>query len=256
MILNKLAPALVLVLSLIPTDLCLGTQVIGITGSEDPLPFSLVNIPSNGKLELVGPTGFATGLDFSPDGSTLYSASSSLREIDPSTGETISSVDFEGGRLFRSITVAPDGTIWASDAEGIYKVDAKTGGFDLLSSPAELLWGIEFAPDGRLFAGFANLYELSPDDGSVINDLGPLGTFVTDFDFSDDGTLRAVSAVSAPVDSPALYEIDIDTAEAILITDLPQVVWSIATLPVPEPSGALLAGSLLLAFLGCCRKQS
>jgi sugar lactone lactonase YvrE len=95
-----------------------------------------------GAATLVGDTGAGAGggIAFAPDG-TLYQASFhsafdflSLNTLDPSDASPITSVALL--RYFDGLAVRPDGTIFGATggADGIYTIDALTGGDTLLGA--------------------------------------------------------------------------------------------------------------------------
>ena len=178
------------------------------TGSGGTNEFDLVEIdPSSGETTLAVAGRFWTGLDFTPDGQTLYAVGSSLYTIDIAAGTylEIGPLTYQGsdGIWMLSMTVAPDGRMYAlsssssdpAEEDRFYRVDTASGNLEYLGTPQGFVWAIEFAPDGTLYGAQFDLMILDPENGSIRQTIGDLGDpFLTELDFSKDGNLYGVDS--------------------------------------------------------------
>jgi len=199
----------------------------GGTGSAGPHAFDLVEIdPSTGATTLVVDGRYWMGLDFIPDGTTLYAVSDVLYTIDIAAGTytEIGPLTCQGSEplSMRSMTIAPDGQMYAlgdsyTDPPGedcYYRIDKATGNLEYLGTRQGFVWAIEFAPDGTLYGAEFDLMILDPTDGSILETIGSLDSaFIVELDFSEDGNLYGTD------DDTGLYHINTATGQATLLTD-------------------------------------
>ena len=134
----------------------------------------------------------------------------------------------------------------ANDGSGIFEIDPLTGSLTFLSAPDESIRALEFAPDGRLYGGFADLYELSPSTGEVLRRVGGLTSFIRELDFAPDGQLYGINFESSGA-NPSLYQISLESGandlDRLVVTAADPGLGSLASVPVtvPEPTAALIA---------------
>jgi hypothetical protein len=163
----------------------------------------------------IGPADYNPGLDFSPSG-VLYGASSSLRIIDPSSGSTSTIGPIysatQSSILMLSIAFAPNGTLYGTDGDSLYTINAKTGFATRVGHIPTYVWGIDFAPDGTLYGAEFDLVILDPATGQVLRNIGSLGvpSGVLDIDYAPDGFIYAVR-----YDTMTLYRIDPSDASGL-----------------------------------------
>lgn len=211
----------------------------GGTGFGGPNAFDLVEIdPSTGETTRVVDGTYWNGLDFTPDGSTLYAVSDNLYSIDIATGTytEIGPLTFQGSDPIGvlSMTIAPDGQMYAlsnsysdpSEETRYYRIDMATGNLEYLGTPQGYIWAIEFTPDGTLYGAEFDLMILDPTDGSILETIGSLDSgIIVELDSSEDGNLYGTSY------DDGLYQLDTVTGRATLMTPYSNgdQVWSLAT---------------------------
>lgn len=217
-------------------------RFFGGTGSGGPNTFDLVELDIvTGETTAVVNRAVRNGLDFTPDGGTLYgigSATLYTLDVEAGTYTEVAPLTYQGSEPIgmRSMTIAPDGRMFAlssgssdpSGEERLYRVDSTTGNLELLGQPDGFLWGIEFGPDGTLYGAEFDLLVLDPTDGSIVRTIGDLGSslLVTELDFAADGTLYGTDSDNG------LYRIDTSTGAATQVVPYPEgsdEIWSIAT---------------------------
>jgi len=202
------------------------------------------------------------GIDFAPSG-VLYGVwGSTLQTYNPDSGE-VTTITSDLPDFMISVCFDPNGRLYAlSSTYTLYELDSQTGNVlaaRFLSGAIGYISGIDFAPDGTMYAVGYNLQVINPQTG-VVTFLFPLGDpQLRDPDLGPDGIIRA-SAHSYPNQWTDLYEIDPYMGTRTIVgpaTQSPPPVWlfglaSRPVLPVPLPASALLfapacAGLLLFA---------
>ena len=236
--------------------------VLGGTGLGGTNDLMLVEIDAfSGATTPRGGSYFWTGLDFSPDESTLYGVGTELCAINPSNGSdtVIGPLTYSGSEpiLMRSMTVSPTGEMYALSHSGsdpasearLYAVNLSSGELDLIGTPTATIYGIEFGPDGLLYGAFDELFVIDPGDASTVDALGGLGgPHLLELDFTPDGQLLGVERYDG---SAGLFEIDLGGTPgslASMMTSVPSdEVRSIASV-IPEPASLPLitAAALIL----------
>jgi len=213
----------------------------GGTASGGTHDYDLVEIdPSTGQITLAVEGRLWTGMDFTPDGRTLYGVSNKLYTIDvaASTYTEIGPLTFQGSDpvLMVSMTIAPDGQMYAMGESYIdpaspelffYRIDKATGNLDYLGTPQGFIWAVEFAPDGTLYGAEFDLMTLDPANGSILQMIGPLDSSlrINELDVAEDGTIHGTDHDSG------LYRINKATGEATLLTSYSggDEVWCLVT---------------------------
>ena len=209
------------------------------TGSGGPNPFDLVEVDTvTGATTLLVEGRFWTGLDFTPDGQTLYATGTSLYTIDIATGtySEIGPLSYQGSGGIRmlSMTIAPDGQMYGlssgtsdpAEETRFYRIDTATGDLEYLGSPEGFIWAIEFAPDGTLYGAQFDLMTLDPSNGSILQTIGELGDplLINELDFSEDGNLYGIDS------DEGLFEIDTTTGDVTLVIDSSAISDSLRTI--------------------------
>jgi len=208
-------------------------RLLASTGSDEPNPFSLVQLQTESSQEQsVGALDFSASLDVSPAG-VLYAASAFLRAVDPLSGAvaTIGPIhsDVLPSILMRSIAFAPDGTLYGVSAETatLYTIDTLTGYAQRVGTLAADVWGIDFAPEGRLYGARHQLVVIDPRDAQITATIGPLPeSGVLDIDLAPDGYLYGVYH-----ENSTLYRIDPATAAAERLASFDSDLWGLASCP-------------------------
>jgi outer membrane protein assembly factor BamB len=255
----------------LPRDASAAFQLLGGTGSniDDPdLQFSLVDVDLiDGDLQRIGPPNqiaLYLGLDYDPAHQTLWGVNDELMRIDPVTAARtlIGPLTYSGGDpvLMTSMTVSPTGELYAMSSSGqtLYRIDPSSGNLTYITTYTSPIFvrAIEFATDGTLYGGFANLYQLDPVTGSVLRDLGRYsprgvpGVYVGEFDISN-GIFRGLSIHegSSPNFTATVYEIDLNAPPDQLAKNGMHINGPLRSIAgVPEPSTlamALVAAAML-----------
>ena len=248
----------------------LSFRLLAGTGSEGVNPFGLVELQTNPAREIpvISKTRYFPALDMAPDG-RLYGASLSLYLIDPVGGTvtTIGSIQTSSGDFVfpDSIAFSPEGILYAKGFDSVTLTDSLwtvdpttsiarrlgpiTGGF---------VWGIDFAPDGRLYGANFSLYLLDRNTGRIISEIGQLpGGGVVDIDFASDGYIYGVR-----YDTGTLYRINPNTAASTPIGIYQSDLWGIASQPLsnlsptkaaltdPVPGSALASATATFSWSG------
>ncbi len=91
-----------------------------------------VDLPS-GAMHYIGPIRAFTDVALHPD-RTLYAvtAGGDFARVDPSTGDSVSLAST--GVPFTALDAAPDGTLFAAGSRGLFHVDARGGGAELMAT--------------------------------------------------------------------------------------------------------------------------
>ena len=202
---------------------------------------------------LIGPTAFTTCLDFSPAGD-LYGVDlandNELVVLDPQTGQVLQRLgplSVRGGLVF-GLAAAPDGRLFAVDLDSwLYRIElqgdpprAVTHVVGPLPRPA---WGIDFAPDGRLYGAMYEVFQIDPDTAGLVRLLGesPTGRGFLDIDFAPDGYLYALEW--GIWSRYRLFRIDPDDGSMLVIAPYDLLPWSLASQPLAggSPPGTVQA---------------
>ncbi|MCA9247159.1 MAG: M36 family metallopeptidase, partial [Planctomycetales bacterium] len=196
-------------------------RLVAGTGSGDPNGFALVELQTDPAAEVpIGASGFHAGMDLDPTTGILYGASSSLRTINMNTGvtTTVGSIDSstETGILMTAIAFSPTGELFAvtnssTPTRRLFSIDPATAFATEVGELTEIVRAIDFAPDGTLYGGFADLFTLDPATAAVSSTVGSMGIFASEFDFAPDGMIYAVNL------GTDLYAIDPATATSSIV---------------------------------------
>jgi hypothetical protein len=116
-----------------------------------------------------------------------------------------------------------------------------------------VLGGLGTATQLRAIDTNLNILVTQANNAGTLATIGPLGINAQDiggFDVATTG--RAFAALSGGVGSvtSTLYSINLTTGAATALGAIPQTVWGLAAVPVPEPSGFVLVG--LVTLLSSC----
>jgi hypothetical protein len=160
---------------------------LGWTGSDEGDPgfsFKLVRISTAGVPTVVGGDDYLTALLYGADG-TLYGVSNHLVVVDPASGRTSHERDLTYGGSARILMMeaafSPSGVLYVASNSvepDVYTVELATGDLTLVGKLPCLARGLEFSPDGTLFAGFAELFRVSLPSLSCTS-AGRLGLYVS-----------------------------------------------------------------------------
>ncbi len=187
-------------------------EVVDIDGNVSYLSFDLVEVSPHHISFLEGHMSAVISMAFSPDGTTLASASESdiVRLWDVSTGENIATL--EGS----SVAFSPDGTMLASGSYGV-----AIGLWDVMTGQRIATLGgvglVAFSPDGTTLAsgsyGAIGLWDV--ETRTNIATLEHTG-WVTSVAFSPDGTTLASASDDGTV---KLWDVETRTNTATLEGD-------------------------------------
>lgn len=212
------------------------------TGSDGPNQFGLVELQTNPAREvpiISNRNYYFPALDMAPDG-RLYGASSSLYLIDPTTGKVtkIGAIRTSGNVSItpNSIAFSPEGILYATDYDSdtstdyLYTIDTTTAIARRIGPiTAGYVWGIDFAPDGRLYGAFSSLYVLDRNTGRILSEIGQLAVtgWLVDIDFASDGFIYGLDNF----DQALLYRINPNTAATTAIGVYQSDLWGIVSQP-------------------------
>jgi len=166
------------------------------TGSSDANhSFMLVRVNGKtGAVITVGGTDFFPAMAYAPDG-TLYGISDELHVIDPATGSTVKIGTFLDGAssiLMHGATFSPDGTLYVVEnamPSRVFSVNLSTAALTYIGTPTALIWDLEFAADGTLYAAYADLFTLNATTMTTLTTKGRMGHYVNPLTSDSAGTL-------------------------------------------------------------------
>ncbi|HUU92785.1 MAG TPA: FG-GAP-like repeat-containing protein, partial [Phycisphaerae bacterium] len=220
------------------------------TVGDDPV-FALSELRTDPVSEvLIGPSAYyGGGLDFSPSG-VLYGACSQLYVVNPATGSYTTVATLHSATLpeitMWSIAFDPSGTLYGH-GEGsfgesvLYTIDPATALATPVGTIDALVWGIDFAPDGTLYAGEFDLFTLDPATGHVLSEVGYASIFgFEDIDFAPDGYIYGAS------NDGQLHRIDPADASSTVLATYARGLWGLASQvlsPGGNPFHAVLVGT-------------
>jgi hypothetical protein len=209
---------------------------------------------TNAMVTPIGRTNsFYTDIDFSPDG-VLWSATTSLMQIDPATGLTYSNrplrfVGGPGNDLISGVTFSSRGEMYGiGNGNGnLWRIDPGTATAQFVGSSQQALFALEFGPGDRLFGVGFGLWDIDPLTGAArpIGTVGG-GALISGLDFAPDGVLYGVSN---QITTDSLYAIDMQTGAGTLIGRTGADLFGIASFPAPAPEPSTLT-LLALGTLG------
>ncbi len=251
---------------------CCANTLFGTTGysnSSPDLDANLVTIsPLTGNVSPVASVTafhpFVTGLDFTADGSRLFGAGSTLYVADPTTGHftEVGPLTLNGTDkiLMASMTISPSGEMLAvgNSDRTLYAIDPATGHLSVRGTFTDSVRAIEFAPDGTLYGGFANLFQIDPSNAAILADLGRFGPvqatssiYISEMDFSMQGLRGVQIYLGEPTHFTAkLFDINPSGPSgnlAELVTAIPEDVVNIASVPEPATFSLVTLGALIFA---------
>ncbi|MEQ8384127.1 MAG: S8 family serine peptidase [Coleofasciculus sp. A1-SPW-01] len=183
------------------------------------------NATSTNMLYTIDPaTAFATpvgtianttwGIDFAPDG-TLYGASNNLVEIDPATGDILSTVGSLGTTVV-DIDFAPDGSIYGVhySNSNLYQINPSDASTTQIGTYDSSTWGVASIPSNSNLVPGTYTVNLNPEEivtninfgNQQIEDLSPQLNFsfetgdFTDWNSIGDATIQTDTIGSTPTD--------------------------------------------------------
>ena len=173
------------------------------TGMDDAAHFfTLVRVNGKtGAVTNIGGFDFFTSLEYSPDG-TLYGISDELRVINPANGSTglVGTFQFEGSSpiLMTGAAFSPSGTLYVMEnatPSRVFTVNLTNAALTSVGTPTAMLSDMEFASDGTLYGGFADLFTLNAVDMSTMSTVGhPEPSWLESLTFDSNGTLFGIDA--------------------------------------------------------------
>ena len=198
---------------------------LGWTGSDEGgrgFSFKLVRISTAGVPTVVGGDDYLTALLYGPDG-TLYGVSNHLVVVDPATGRTSHERDLTYGDLSRILMMeaafSPSGALYVASNSGerdVFTVELATGALTHVGKLPCLSRGLEFSPDGALFAGFAELFRVSLPSLSCTS-AGRLGLYVSQLSVDRSGQMWGMDVFP----STGIFAVDTGPAVAEKAVSLP-----------------------------------
>jgi hypothetical protein len=198
---------------------------LGWTGSDETgrgFSFKLVRISTTGVPTVVGGDDYLTALLYGPDG-TLYGVSNHLVVVDPATGRTSHERDLTYGELSRILMMeaafSPSGVLYVASNSGerdVFTVELATGALTHVGKLPCLSRGLEFSPDGALFAGFAELFRVSLPSFSCTS-AGRLGLYVSQLSVDRSGQMWGMDVFP----STGIFAVDTGSAAAEKAVSLP-----------------------------------
>jgi hypothetical protein len=206
---------------------------LGWTGSDETdrgASFKLVRISTAGVPTVVGGDDYLTALLYGPDG-TLYGVSNHLVVVDPTTGRTSHERDLTYGDLSRILMMeaafSPSGVLYVASNSGerdVFTVEIATGALTHVGKLPCLSRGLEFSPDGALFAGFAELFRVSLPSLSCTS-AGRLGLYVSQLSVDRSGQMWGMDVFP----STGIFAVDtgsavVEKAVSLPITNVSSVV--------------------------------
>ena len=198
---------------------------LGWTGSDEGnrgFSFKLVRVSTAGVPTVVGGDDYLTALLYGPDG-TLYGVSNHLVVVDPATGRTSHERDLTYGDLSRILMMeaafSPSGVLYVASNSGerdVFTVELATGALTHVGKLPCLSRGLEFSPDGALFAGFAELFRVSLPSLSCTS-AGRLGLYVSQLSVDRSGQMWGMDVFP----STGIFAVDTGSAVAEKAVSLP-----------------------------------
>jgi len=198
---------------------------LGWTGSDEGnrgFSFKLVRISTAGVPTVVGGDDYLTALLYGPDG-TLYGVSNHLVVVDPATGRTSHERDLTSGDSSRILMMeaafSPSGVLYVASNSGerdVFTVELATGALTPVGKLPCLARGLEFSPDGTLFAGFAELFSVSLPSLSCTS-AGRLGLYVSQLSGNRAGQMWGMDIFP----STGIYTVDTGSGIAEKAVSLP-----------------------------------
>lgn len=130
---------------------------------------------------------------------------------------------------------------------------------------------VHHAYDGNVFGQLAastqlraidtqlDLLVTQANNAGTLQTIGSLGIDAQDiggFDISTSGIAYAAFSNGVGAIASSLYTINLNTGAATKIGTIPQTIWGLAAVPVPEPTGILPSVLLAAGILATWRRQS
>jgi hypothetical protein len=217
---------------------------LGWTGSDEGdrgFSFKLVRISTAGMPTVVGGDDYLTALLYGADG-TLYGVSNHLVVVDPATGRTSHERDLTYGALSRILMMeaafSPGGVLYVasnSAERDVFTVELATGALTPVGKLPCLARGLEFSPDGTLFAGFAELFSVSLPSLSCTS-AGRLGLYVSQLSGNRTGQMWGMDIF------PSTGIFAVDTGSAVAEKAVPLQITNVSSF-VPESRTAAVASA-------------
>ena len=206
-------------------------RLLGGTGSEGTNPFSLVELQTAPVAEvLIGASTYNSAMDIDPASGILYSVGpSTLHMVDTADGSytTVGTIqDGSDSISMRGIAFSPGGMLYglSFSPTRLFTINKATGFATEVGPVSSSAWGIDFAPDGTLYAAYSSLYTLDPATGATLSTIGSLGNTVLDIDYAPDGSIYGVY-----YDTSELFQITPSNASTTLIGTYSSEMWGVAS---------------------------
>jgi hypothetical protein len=168
-----------------------------------------------GEVRNIGGMNYFPAMAYAPDG-TLYGISNELHIIDPASGGTvmIGTFQYEASTiLMHGAAFSPDGTLYVvenSSPSRVFTVNLVNAALTYIGTPSALIWDLEFASNGTLYAAFADLFTLNASDMTTLTTVGRTGLFVGPLTRGSAETLFGMDIFP----STNIYSLDLTTGSA------------------------------------------
>ena len=181
---------------------------------------------------------FATGamlpgvfdVDVGPDG-TVYVASElerSLIGVDPQSGAVVARHDTVNDTP-HAMTMGPDGSLYWSSFFSLNVCRFDDAGEKTCQAMPVDTWGLDFAPDGRLFATadahVESLYEVDPQLDASPQHVAHLGSLIAHFAFGPDGKVYAPLLLEGTI---LRVDVDADPVSIETVAEGLTLPWAVA----------------------------
>lgn len=237
----------------------------------------------------LSPTEQILSIDFRPLTGELYGLSdqSAIYTLNPMSGAATKvgtgfADALNGGNFGFDFNPQIDRIRIVSDADQNFVAHPTTGNANVAATtPVAYVAGdvnagkqpnvVHHAYDGNVFGQLATMSQLRAIDtqldilvtqannAGTLQTIGALGVDAQDiggFDVSTSGIAYAAFSNGVGAVDSSLYTIDLKTGAATKIGTIPQTIWGLAAVPVPEPSGVLPTALFAAGILATRRRQS
>ena len=205
--------------------------------------------PVTGMSRRVGAGGLMFDFDFDARG-TLYSPrGDDLWTVDTSSGVQTFVGSFGITPIITSIAFAPGGRLFGTDNEGtntsLYTIDVGTGRASRIGPVGDFVFGLDFAPNGTLYAASGEVFTINTATGRKKNVVIPFGgPFITALDYGADGVFRGVETDFFSNDR--LWQIDVNRRIVTPIGRMSEEsINGLASIPTPATLATLLMAGCL-----------
>jgi hypothetical protein len=211
--------------------------------------FYSIDVTTGQATQIGTMNSFYTDMDFSPSG-VLYSATTSLMEINPATGLAYRKdpLTYIGApaEIISGVTFSSKGEMYGigSNDGNLWRIDPVTATARFVGTSGQSIFALQFGPRDKLFGAGAELWNIDPSNGKAAL-IGPIGgnVLISGLDYAPDGVLYGNSDRFT---TDSLYRIDPWTGRGTLIGPTGGNLEGIASFPelapVPEPRSWVLFG--------------